>query len=194
MTDVESAAQDRPDPDRKSAQARPAGRRRAAASTAREASDRRQPGIQPLAAKLRGLINRRAKGRGLAMATLACDWPQIVGSRIADLSRPARLAGRGEALPLVIHADPSVALIMLHRQPQLMERINMWLGGSVISQLRIDQGPVQPLAPWRAAAPPRPQKPLPPDADARLEQQLEAITDPALRESLRALGEALLRR
>lgn len=156
--------------------------------------------------------------RGLAEEALLAHWPEIVGPALASRVYPQRLvrprrapkapatdpiagdtpsrtaaaeasAGAGATLHLRVESG-AVALELAHRLPQLQERINRFLGHRAIGRLTLHQGrPLLPLRPRRAALPP-----LPADRRASLDRALATIPDPALRQALARLGEAVGRR
>ena len=76
-----------------------------------------------------------------------------------------------------------------HLAPQLIERINAFVGYRAVERLRFVQGPL----PGAAEPPAPPPPPLTPEARARLDSLVESVTDPDLRQSLRRLGGDMLR-
>ena len=83
---------------------------------------------------------------------------------------------------------PAAALELQHRGPLLIERINLFLGGAVVTRLVL----VQALLPQAAVAASAPPRPLTADEEAALEQTLCGIADPELRSALAGLGRAVL--
>jgi len=155
-----------------------------------DATERRGGGLRRLPDTLARLLDREARRRGLVDARLLTDWPAIVGPALADRAQPVRL-GRGEGGGVLhLRVGGSAALELQHAAPQLIERINDHFGYPAVAQLRFLHGPlVRPARP-----PPRPE--VDPGAEAlrALEQRVAAVADPALRDALARLGEAVLRR
>ena len=89
--------------------------------------------------------------RGLATADLIAAWPDIVGARYADWTRPEKIVwprnrgaveGAGEPALLVLRVDGPRAVLIQHETSQIVEKVNSFLGYGAIGQLRIVQGPV----------------------------------------------------
>jgi hypothetical protein len=123
--------------------------------------------------------------RGGHLARLKAAWPAVAGADWSVSAWPAAL-GRDGALKLLV--VPAAALELQHRGPLLVERVNLFLGGAVVTRLVLVQG-LPPRAAIGAAAPPRQ---LTADEAAALEQTLCRIADPELRTALGGLGRAVL--
>jgi hypothetical protein len=162
-----------------------ADRRRSLAPAA-PASEPRGGGFRAIGAAVAKLaapiIEKRGGGH---LARLKAAWPAIAGPDWSVSAWPAAL-GRDGALKLQV--VPAAALEFQHRGPLLIERVNLFLGGAVVTRLVLVQG-LLPRAAIAAAAPPRP---LTPDEAAALEEMLCRIADPELREALAGLGRSLL--
>jgi hypothetical protein len=126
-----------------------------------------------------------AKRGGGHLVRLKAAWPAIAG---ADWSVSAWPAALGRDGTLKLQVVPAAALELQHRGPFLIERINLFLGGAVVTRLVLVQG-LPPRAAIGAAAPPRPPTA---DEEAVLEQTLCGIADPELRTALAGLGRAVL--
>lgn len=140
-------------------------------------------------------LTRAAFARyGFAYADLITQWPAIVGEAIARWSEPERIkwprAGadeRKQGGTLVIRVLPGRGLDLQHETPRIIERINAFYGYAAIASVKIVQGPLT------ARKPPRPAlAPLRPAAAQALENRLETVDDPALKEALRRLGQGVL--
>jgi len=140
-----------------------------------------------------GPLTRRALGKhGFASASLISDWTTIIGAELAASCQPVKLAfapGKRDAGTLHLRVSGGAALEIQHVTPQLIERINGHLGYHAVARLKLIQGPLA-----RGSAPRRPRtaprNPVPP----RQWDGLDAIDDPALRESLERLGAAVAAR
>jgi len=123
-----------------------------------------------------------------------------VGETLARRTEPIRLVrGRGEgpaALELRVEG-PSATLIQ-HQAPDLLARVNLFLGAGAVDRLRIVQGPLRGKLDQGRTRPAKPVRrhdgPLDAAAEAALVESLEAIPDSALKAALTRLGRAVLRR
>jgi hypothetical protein len=125
--------------------------------------------------------------RGRDFAALVAAWPDIAGPRLAGdsaLDRFARPRGGGPAA-LHLRVTPGLAVEVQHLAPQLIERINAFLGHQAVSRLVLAQRPVGAIPGTRA----RPSPPLP--SAARRDAAMAAtagIEDERLRAALARLG------
>jgi len=140
---------------------------------------------------LGGLIGTLARPvlgkRGLALGSLALDWEAVVGPEVGARSRPMGLrfaaSQRGEGT-LTLRVESGHALLLQHREPLLIARINEYFGYAAVARLRFVQGPVGGRLPERPAPPD-------PAATRAVEANVAAIEDGPLREALRRFGLAL---
>ena len=146
---------------------------------------------------LQKLIKELDDKFGKGASALEPRWREIVGDRLAGVSRPQKLTkgrdGQGGTLELRV-AGPA-ALLVQHQADDILARVNLFLGAGAVSKLRIAQGPVKPLpaasAPARRTSTPAP--PLPASAEAGLSASIEGAPD-ALKSALQKLGRAVLAR
>ncbi len=146
---------------------------------------------------LQGLIKDLDDRFGRGASALEPRWREIVGDRLAGVSRPQKLTrgrdGQGGTLELRV-AGPA-ALLVQHQAEDILARVNLFLGEGAVTKLRIAQGPVKPLpasaAPSRRVGKPAP--PLPAAAEADLNASIEAAPD-SLKTALQKLGRAVLGR
>jgi len=143
---------------------------------------------------LQGLIRELDARLGRGAGALEPRWREIVGERLARVTRPQKLTrgrdGKGGTLELRV-AGPA-ALLVQHQSEEILQRVNLFLGPGSVEKLRIAQGPVKPLA--DAPAPPRRrtvQPPLPASVEAELKAAVEPAPDP-LKGPLERLGRAVL--
>jgi hypothetical protein len=132
---------------------------------------------------------------GLATSEVIARWPELVGERFADVTRPLRvlwprLASEvavdrpREPATLVVRCVGAHALDLQHAAPAILERINTLYGFAAIGRLTIRQGPVEPRAR-------KSRRPEAPPAPRHLTAGLGAIRDDALRDALDRLGRAV---
>lgn len=155
----------------------------------------RKRGPVMLAELVGKVIDPVTKRRGFATTDLIAAWPEIVGARFADCTRPEKILWpRGEDMEgapalLVLRVDGPRAVLVQHEAGQIVERVNAYLGYGAIGHIRIIQAPVKGLGPTKPAAPP----PLPADAEAQLAQTVAGVTNNNLRAALDRLGRGILR-
>jgi hypothetical protein len=135
---------------------------------------------------------------GLSHATLLADWPAIAGNELAQFTQPERLVWprRAEAAPdgpgtkhasqgatLVLRVEGPRAIEIQHIAPQLIERLNTYLGFGAIARIRIEQAPL---------SAPANENPKPGGFEeagaAYLADDLTEIDDEGLRAALARLG------
>ena len=165
-------------------------RRRGAAKVAGPAAEREHPkreywgflAVGVAVSKLTvPIVTRRGGG---TLVRLKAEWAAIVGPDWAEVSWPATL-GRDGVLKL--RAAPGAALELQHRAPLIIERINLFLGRSVVTRLALVQG-LLPLASGSS----RPViRPLSRGEAEAIDQRLSTIADPDLRAALAQLGRAV---
>lgn len=133
---------------------------------------------------------------GQGPGALQARWREIVGEQIAKRTEPVKLVkGRGGApASLEIRvAGPAAALIQ-HQAPEIIARVNLFLGEGAVSKLRIVQGPLRPAVETSAPPPRKRLRPLDAAQEAELEKGLAEAADGPLKTALMALGRGVLRR
>ena len=169
----------------------------AAEATAILARKRSRPPPRPppvvgrgLSRLLKSLDERFGQGPG----ALQARWREIVGSEIAKRTEPVKLSkprGGGPAALEIRVAGPSAALIQ-HQAPEIVGRVNLFLGAGAVNKLRIVQGPLrgdgESVRPTRRKSPP-----LDAAAEAELAKSLAETPDGPLKAALLRLGRGVLR-
>jgi hypothetical protein len=148
--------------------------------------------MQALAASLPRIAGKALGKRGLAEGGLVTDWTAIVGDQIADSTLPIKLAFTGRERrdgTLHLRVAGAIALELQHLEPQLIERINAYLGYGAVARLRLERGPLPKPVRRRLAEPKA--APLAPAETAAIDQSVAGIADEALRQSLARLGSTL---
>jgi hypothetical protein len=154
----------------------------------------------PLAARALAPTIRTLEARfGRGAAGLKARWREIVGEVLARRTEPMRLSRprAGQGASLEIRVEGAAAVLMQHQAPEILARVNLFLGKGEVDRLRISQGPVSPRTPRplvRHPARREPPAPLGADEEAALEQTLGAMAEGPLRQALTGLGRAVLRR
>ncbi len=156
------------------------------------APTRKRPWSQPLADLVGGLIDPVLARQGFGESDIILHWDDIVGERLAAVSRPLQLKwpprppGRTEPpepATLIVRVESAFAIELQHRAEQVLARINAHLGWRCVGKLAFRQGPVE--APARNAARGKPPAPAALQAAAA---GLGAIEDEGLRAALARLG------
>ena len=143
---------------------------------------------------LQGLIRELDAKFGRGASALEPRWTEIVGERLARVTRPQKLTkGRGGAGgTLELRVAGPAALLVQHQSEEILQRVNLFLGEGSVDKLRIAQGPVKPpvglAPPVRARPAPRP---LPAHQEAELKAAVADAADP-LKGPLERLGRAVL--
>jgi hypothetical protein len=144
---------------------------------------------------LQGLIRELDAKFGRGASALEPRWSEIVGDRLARVTRPQKLTkGRGGAGgTLELRVAGPAALLVQHQSEDILARVNLFLGPGSVEKLRIAQGPVKP--PVGLPSPPRPRaaaaRSLPAHQEAELKAAVAAAPDP-LKGPLERLGRAVL--
>jgi len=149
--------------------------------------------MQALAASLPRIAGKALGKRGLAEGGLVTDWTAIVGGDIADATLPIKLAFTGRERrngTLHLRVAGAIALELQHLEPQLIERINAYLGYGAVARLKLERGPLPKTVRRRRLAEPVAAA-LAPAESAAIARSVEGISDEPLRQSLARLGATL---
>ncbi|HEX5377295.1 MAG TPA: DciA family protein [Phenylobacterium sp.] len=139
---------------------------------------------------LKALDERFGQGPG----ALQARWREIVGAEIAKRTEPVKLTKPRDGGPASLEirvAGPAAALIQ-HQAPEIVARVNLFLGAGAVNKLRIVQGPLRALG--ETTKPVR-RKSAPLDAaqEADLARSLAEAPDGPLKAALLRLGRGVLR-
>jgi hypothetical protein len=130
---------------------------------------------------------------GRDYATLIAEWPAIVGPQLAAASQPEKLVRRrhdderSTGGVLTIRVSGGAALEIQHREPQIVERINTYLGYRGVVRLRLVQGVLTRRIP--ASLPP--ERALSPAESQAIDSAAAKVTDPDLQSRLARFGRTL---
>lgn len=169
------------------------------------AAKRTRPAMRaapPAGRSLTKLVKALDEKFGQGADGLKARWREIVGERLAARTEPVKLVkGRGGAgAALELKVEGSLATLVQHAAPEILERVNLFLGPGAVEKLRIVQGPVKPSAKREgasaAAVKSRRMAAVPLDAaeEARLQAELVAAPEGALKAALLKLGREVMRR
>jgi len=163
-------------------------KRQRMASEKPSGADRRH-GLRALAAALPAIAGKALGRRGFAEAGIITDWAAIVGPVLAAESLPVKLSfprGQRSDGVLQVRVAGPLAVELQHLAPQVLERVNTYLGYRAVTQLKLSRG----VLPTASTAEPEPPA-LPAAALAEVRAQTAGVDDDALREALQGLGRAL---
>lgn len=143
---------------------------------------------------LGGALDPALKKRGFATRDLIAHWGAMVPPPYDRVARPEKLVWpRGEkgAEGAVLHVccHPGHALALSHEGAKLAAAVNRYFGYVLVGQVRLSAAPfiVEEKLPETIPA-------LPEVTRARIGRAVDRVQDPAMREALRELGQAMARR
>jgi len=148
-------------------------------------------GPQRLGRTLKTIAGKALGRDGLAFGALLAEWSAVVGSRVGEQTGPLKLvfpAGKRENAVLHIRVSSAAALLIQHEEPQILERINAFMGWRAVARLKLVHA--APALPQKNYAP-KPVKRLDPVQEARLTASTASIDDTDLRAALERLGRAV---
>ena len=155
------------------------------------------PAGRSLAPLIKALDERFGKGPDV----LRARWREVVGETLAQRTEPVKLTKSrgGEGAVLELKVDGPAAALIQHQAPDILARVNLFLGPGSVARLRIVQGPVRRSGADQGAvkaAQARRKRAQPLDAAAEaddLESGLARAADGPLKNALRRLGREVLR-
>ena len=166
---------------------------------AKRKSNMRRRGPVALADLSLPVLASAARERGFASAELIAWWPEIVGPTLARVTQPDRLIWprraadpdrAREPATLELRIAAGFGLIVQQQAPQIIEKLNAFLGYPAVGRLKLVQ---RPLKRRPQPEPPRPAT-LPADEETKLKERLQAIEDDGLKDALARLGRGVLSR
>ena len=161
---------------------------------------RPMPGPPPAAGRalirtIKGLENRFGQGAD----ALQARWREIVGDDLARRTEPSKLikSRQGDGATLELRVEGPAAAIIQHRGPDILDRVNLYLGAGAVTRLRIVQGPLRGRLrrgrPSPCPARRRPAGPLDAAAEKALAAQLAGFAEGPLKAALTRLGREVMR-
>jgi hypothetical protein len=148
---------------------------------------------------LTSLIKSLEERFGQGPDVLRARWREIAGESLAARTEPVKLIkSRTGGATLELKVDGPAAALIQHQAPEIMARVNLFMGEGAVAKLRIVQGRVQSppaVAAAARAAQARRRRAQPLDAaeEAALEQGLARAPDGPLKQALLRLGREVLR-
>ncbi|MBI3453871.1 MAG: DUF721 domain-containing protein [Rhodospirillales bacterium] len=151
--------------------------------------------LRALGATLPKITRATLARRGTVFAALVGEWPAIVGPELAAATLPEKFSAppKDAADPagtLTLRVAGGVAMEVQHLAPQIVERINAFLGWRAVGRLKLFQAPVS--VDRRPVATPPPQ-PTPQQA-AAIDAAVADVDNVDLKQALTRLGRLVLGR
>ena len=152
---------------------------------------------RPLADLIGKMLDPICAKRGFGSASLLSFWPDIVGQDYEAVTLPEQIkwprrrdqpGAEDDVAVLTVRVAPAHALYFQHECPQVLERINMFLGYRAIGRIKIVQGNIPQPKSNKIAKP----APLTAEQERKLDDQLHNIDSDGLQASLKKLGAAVL--
>ena len=149
--------------------------------------------------QLTSLIKALEARFGQGPDVLRARWREIAGDTLAARTEPVKLVkNRAGGATLELKVDGPAAALIQHQAPEVLARVNLFLGEGSVTKLRIVQGRGKPPAADVAAAKVaqarrRRAQPLDAAEEAALEAGLAKAPDGPLKQALRRLGREVLR-
>jgi hypothetical protein len=143
-----------------------------------------------LAATLPKVTKPALEKHGRAYASLIGEWTNIVGPALAEVSLPEKLAAARDRTGggvLTVRVAGAAATELQHLTPQILDRINTYLGFAAVSRLKLVQAPL----PGPQRRPPRRPPPLSAEARKAVAAAAAPVADPALHAALIRFGESI---
>jgi hypothetical protein len=144
-----------------------------------------------------GLLKSLDERFGKGSEGLKARWREVVGEGLAQRTEPIKLVKGRAGGVLELKVDGPAAALIQHQAPEILARVNLFLGEGVVERLRIVQGvvrrPTTDAAVKAAQARRKRAQPLDAAVEAELEQGLVRCQDQALAAALRRLGREVLR-
>ena len=88
---------------------------------------------------------------GQGVDGLKARWKEIVGEALARRTEPVKLSKPrgGGAASLELRVEGAAATLIQHQAPDILARVNLFLGEGAVERLRIVQGPLRGASPAR---------------------------------------------
>jgi len=132
---------------------------------------------------------------GLTRGTILTKWPDIIGEDLSRHTSPEKIVFMRDGVSggvLHLRCDSgSLATELLHREPQILDRINTFFGYLAVVRVKLIQAPMPYKRPERI-------KPSPPLTALQTQDLSKTIAivddDDELRQALEKLGTAILKK
>jgi hypothetical protein len=144
-----------------------------------------------VAEALGGVLDSALKKRGFATRDILSNWGAMAPKPYDKVALPAELKwprGAGhEGATLYLRCAESQRLALAHEGPMIAAAVNRYFGYFLVREVKLSAEPF-----IRSSAPKPQVAATPPEVAKHADQAVAAVEDPALKDALKALGEAVL--
>ena len=142
---------------------------------------------------LGGVLDSVLKKRGFATRDILANWAAMAPKPYDKVAIPAELKwprGAGhEGATLYLRCAEGHRLALAHEGPLIVSAVNRYFGYFLVREAKLSAEPFT-----GSSAPKAQVAPTPPEVVKHAQQAVADVDDPALRDALKALGEAVLSR
>lgn len=133
---------------------------------------------------IKGAARQALKSKDAALGVLFLEWKAIVGPTFAAILTPTKIIARKDSVTLHVSTPHSTTAFMFHyEQEKLLERITLYFGTSLVTNIRLHHVPASPPTEKKCTPP----KSLPPE----WQEDILKIKDSSLSHALTALASHL---
>ncbi len=118
---------------------------------------------------------------GPGVSSLRSHWPEIIGERWAQLSKPTAVRGKMGAKTLHIEAKGPAAAMLQADSARILDKVNQFLGADAIAKIIVKQGRIQMTI----------ETPPPQTLKQQMHEKLEVENEDSLQAALDKLGAKL---
>lgn len=144
-----------------------------------------------VAEALNSVLDSALKKRGFATRDIFANWAAMAPKPYDKVALPAELKwprGAGhEGATLFLRCAESQRLALAHEGALIASAVNRYFGYFLVREVRLSAEPFM-----RSSAPKTQVQVTPPEVAEHADQAVAEVHDPALKEALKALGEAVL--
>jgi hypothetical protein len=155
---------------------------------------KRNQKMRAISSTLKNITNKAYEKRGFSNASIINDWKIIVGQELSRVSQPERITYSGMgSINGTLHlrvGNSAFATEIQHLQPLIIERVNTFFGYAAITNLRLIHAPLPTTQKTNGTS----DHSLSKTQQKMLTANLSNISDPELRDALKRLGEAVMKR
>ena len=148
--------------------------------------------LRTIGADIEKIVKPILNRRGFGATTIVNSWVDVVGLVLAKHIFPEKISyPSGSRLGGTLHLrinSSAVALELQHLAPQLKDKINTYFGYRAIDHLKMVQGPIPEIEVQEK----KQKRSLNSGEKEKLEQTLNAISDPELKAALSDLGSSVI--
>jgi len=150
--------------------------------------------MRPIAEATARITGQSCSRKYIALGRILSAWAEIVGPDLAQKAQPAKLRyisrdkSKTPVAILEIATSTADATLLHYQKDLILERINQIFGAGWITGIRFVSSAANAPAKPRS----KPRKPMTAEEKTYLSDTLETIEDPAIKERLASLGEAIM--